>query len=157
MIVFQNSTLQKLKQACVDALPSKAFGLLAGNREPVVDMVVRFETNIRAADPEIDLLFESYGDFYKNVDRGFWISAEEQIAVYEELARTRKKIIAVFHSHRCREAVPSKIDLDLHADPKLLLAIVSVVNAQAPDVKIYSKNGTRAELREYCEAQEARV
>jgi proteasome lid subunit RPN8/RPN11 len=52
-----------------------------------------------------------------------------------------ESFVGVFHSHRYLPAEPSKVDLALNTDPKLLSYIVSVVDKSAPVVGVFRLNG----------------
>ncbi len=48
-----------------------------------------------------------------------------------------QKVVAIYHSHRCRLATPSQVDIDLHYDSNALSLIVSVVDPRKPEVKAF--------------------
>lgn len=83
------------------------------------------------------MIFDSFGDFYRNPDRGFVISAEEHLAVLRVMRERGETFIGVFHSHRWHGPEPTKADLALHVDARILCYIVSVTMPEQPVLRIY--------------------
>jgi proteasome lid subunit RPN8/RPN11 len=122
--------------ACVDALPSKAYGLVGGKDVYHPQSIYPCSTNIRNA-PEWKPLFESFGDFYQDPDRGFVVTPEEQRAVLNRIEARGQSFVGVYHSHRFTDPDPTELDLALHIDSRMLCYIVSVVRAESPQLKVY--------------------
>lgn len=131
---------QELIGICVDALPHKAFGLVGGIDLYHPKTLYPCKTNLRN-DPEWSLLFESFGDFYKDPDLGFVIAHPEVDAVMEAMGARKEAFVGVFHSHRYLKAEPSEIDIYLNSDPGLLSYIISVANPSAPMMGVFRLNG----------------
>jgi proteasome lid subunit RPN8/RPN11 len=160
-IIFDKKLYDRLVSLCVDALPEKAYGIIAGNggksdenglTDQVelgsqggmkdqngykVEEIYPLQTNLRPDNEKINGIFQSYGEFYCDKDRGFWIDKREQFEVLKRIADKGQKVVAIYHSHRCRLATPSQVDIDLHYDSNALALIVSVVNPQQPEVKAF--------------------
>ncbi len=136
-ILFERKLYDRLVSLCVDALPDKAYGIIAGKEESTVTDIFPLTTNLRPENEKINGIFLSYGQFYCDKDRGFWIDKREQFEVLKRIEERGLNVIAIYHSHRCRLATPSQVDVDLHYDPKALALIVSVVNPGKPEVKAF--------------------
>jgi proteasome lid subunit RPN8/RPN11 len=139
-IFISGSLLDELINTCLQALPHKAFGLIGGVDIYHPKSVYSCSTNLRN-EPEWKAIFESYGEFYRNPDLGFVISAPEVKKVLDIMTSRNESFVGVFHSHRYLPAEPSKVDLALNTDPKLLSYIVSVVDKSAPVVGVFRLNG----------------
>jgi proteasome lid subunit RPN8/RPN11 len=128
--------VDELTEICVDALPHKAFGLIGGDDPYHPKSLYPCSTNLRNT-PEWKPLFESFGDFYRNPDLGFVISAPEVKVVMELMISRRESLVGVFHSHRFLPAEPSVADMALNSDPGLLCYIVSLVNPSKPEMGVF--------------------
>lgn len=126
----------KLISVCVEALPGKAYGLVGGKDAYRPENIYPCSSNLRNT-PEWKSLFEVFGDFYQDPDRGFVISPEEQGQIMKQIEARGESFIGVFHSHRFSSPDPSELDMTFHFDPHLLCYIVSVVKPDHPDLKIY--------------------
>jgi proteasome lid subunit RPN8/RPN11 len=135
-IHISESLLEELMSICLRALPHKAFGLMGGKDVYHPKSIYPCATNLRN-EPQWKATFESYGEFYRNPDLGFVISAEEVKEVLDIMASRDESFIGVFHSHRSLPAEPSVVDLALNCDPNLLTYIVSVVDPSAPVVGVF--------------------
>ncbi|MEW5806271.1 MAG: Mov34/MPN/PAD-1 family protein [Acidobacteriota bacterium] len=136
-IEFGKELLDELIYTCRKALPQKAYGIIAGKEWEHADELYPLRTNLRSDDAEIDKIFASYGEFYCDRDRGFWIDRREQHQVFKAIEVKGQRVIGIYHSHRFRMAVPSPIDIELHYDPDVLLVIVSLATLGSPDVKAF--------------------
>ena len=126
---------------CVRALPHKAFGLVGGADLYHPKSLYPCTTNLRNT-PEWKPIFESFGDFYRDLDLGFVISAPEVKSVIDRMESRCESFVGVFHSHRLLSAEPTEIDIALSADSSLLSFIVSVVNPSEPEIGVFRlRNG----------------
>jgi proteasome lid subunit RPN8/RPN11 len=76
----------------------------------------------------------------RNVASGtdrYMVAAEEQRAIFAEIARMRWKLLAIYHSHPLRAAVPSLNDVRLVAYPQAVMLIVSLADWEHPDLRGY--------------------
>ena len=137
MINFKEGILEKLVTICQSALPKKAFGVIAGQSSNRAEELYPLQTNLRPLDPEIKAMFEAYGEFYCDQDRGFWVEGDELIDVTRQIEEKGQQIVAIYHSHRCLCATPSQLDLDLHYDPDVLAVIVSLADPHSPEVRAF--------------------
>jgi len=135
-IFISESLFEELLHVCLQALPHKAFGLVGGQDIYHPKSIYPCSTNLRN-EPEWKAIFESYGEFYRDPDLGFVISAEEVKEVLGTMASRNESFIGVFHSHRRLPAEPSAVDLALNCNPNLLSYIVSVVNPSAPAIGVF--------------------
>jgi proteasome lid subunit RPN8/RPN11 len=135
-ISISGAAYNRLVRICLDALPSKAFGLVGGSDIYRPATFYPCTTNLRNT-PEWKQIFESFGEFYKDPDLGFVITPAEVKAVLDTMAARRENFIGVFHSHRYLPATPSEVDIALSSDLGLLSYIVSVVDPAAPKVGVF--------------------
>lgn len=133
---IKKGLLEEIISICKKALPKKSFGIVAG-RNSTAEELYSLKTNLRPIDLVINSLFESYGEFYHDKDRGFWIDSEEQLKVMEEIERKGQHLVGIYHSHRCLCSVPSQVDMDLHYDSNAVAIIISLVNPHSPEVRAY--------------------
>jgi len=131
-----------LVQLCVEALPRQAYGLVGGRDRHHPQDIYPCLSNLRNT-PKWRRVFDSFGDFYKEPDRGFVLSPEEQLGVLEKMRLRRQTPVGVFHSHRIYPPVPTRADLALHNDPELLCYIISVTDPEHPELRIYHVEGNR--------------
>ena len=136
-IAFESKLYDRLVSLCVDALPEKAYGIIAGKDDSTAREIYPLKTNLRPENETINGIFQSYGQFYCDKDRGFWIDKREQFEILQCIQEKGFSVLAIYHSHRCRLATPSQVDIDLHYDPQALALIVSVVNPDKPEVKAF--------------------
>ena len=134
----------QLRKICVEALPRKAYGLIAGEDPYHPTTIYQCRTNLRNT-PEWKEIFESFGEFYKDPDRGFVIAPAELQEIYDVMDARHETLLATFHSHRCRCAEPSALDLALSPGSDLLSYIVSVVDPAHPEVGVFRLCGERYE------------
>lgn len=134
---ISKGALDRLVRICTDALPGKAFGMLIGPEPGLAREIRPMQRNLRQISALVNSVFESYGDFYRNRDRGFCFDPGELAELEESVRRRNWRIVGVYHSHRCRHPEPSQVDIDFHYSPEALAVIVSVVNPEAPEVKAF--------------------
>ena len=65
----------------------------------------------------------------------FMMTPEEQFAVVKDIRSAGLKMLAVYHSHPETPARPSEEDIRLALTPGVVYVIVSVMNAEAPDIR----------------------
>ncbi len=135
-VLIEKGLAGKLIRVCTEALPAKAYGLVGGKDLHHPESIYPCSTNLRNT-PEWKSVFESFGDFYKDPERGFVVSPEECRDVLKKMEASGESFVGVYHSHRCTHPEPSRADLALHVDPELFCYIVSVVNPDMPGLKIY--------------------
>src|SRR5512139_2531269 len=126
----------ELVRLAVGALPRKAYGLVGGTDRAHPVTLYPCSTNIRDT-PGCREVFESFGSFYRDLDRGFVVAPEESSALLEAMAVKGERLVGVYHSHRCRGAHPSDLDVALHYHADVLCYIVSVVDPARPDTRVY--------------------
>ena len=130
----------ELVRICLNALPHKAFGLVGGPDMYRPQSLYPCSTNLRN-EPEWKAVFESFGEFYRNPDLGFVISAPEVQSVMKSMALRGEELVGVYHSHRYLSVHPSEADVALNSDSGLLSYIVSVANPSAPEIGIFRLTG----------------
>ncbi len=136
ILALRKDLADELVGACVQALPSKAYGLVGGKDVYHPESIYPCSTNIRNA-PEWKSLFESFGDFYQDPDRGFVVTPEEQRDVLNRIAARGESFIGVYHSHRFTNPDPTELDLAFHIDSRMLCYIVSVMRSESPELRVY--------------------
>ena len=75
-----------------------------------------------------------------NVDASpytYRLDGREQLAVFEELDRNGWDLFAIFHSHTRTPAYPSPTDVRLAFYPEALHVLVSLADADTPEVRAY--------------------
>ncbi|OHB74164.1 MAG: hypothetical protein A2Z34_03875 [Planctomycetes bacterium RBG_16_59_8] len=149
--------LEALVGLCRLALPGKAFGLISGPAPGCAEEIYPMRKNLREVSPVVNRLFEAYGEFYRDPDRGFCFDPREFAEVEGQIRRKDRRVVAVYHSHRVLPAAPTQVDRDLHYSPDLFMVIVSVADPDAPAVEVFKKEGesfVRSTLeREGCSAR----
>jgi len=141
---FSRRALADLIGACLKALPDKSFGLVAGRASGLAEEVLPMQRNLRDESPLVDRFFRSYGPFYRRKDRGFCFDPGELAKVKRRLRRRGLRVIAVYHSHRCRAPRPTRVDMDLHYSPHVYAVLVSVTDPAAPRVRAFVIRGRQA-------------
>lgn len=136
LVWIKQDLIQRLFQVCVESLPSKCYGLVGGQDLYHPWSLYPCSSNLRNS-PEWRQVFESFGDFYKDPDRGFVITPDEFQEVMSTMADRGESFIGVFHSHRCRPAAPSTVDMELSFGRNVFSYIVSVVHLEKPELRIY--------------------
>lgn len=100
-----------------------------------------FKTNVRNSG-QWKSFFESYGGHHvQRDDTGFVVAPEEMFELYLSLRRRNKFSVGIFHTHKLLPAIFTDIDRDLHADPDLWHLVVSVVDAERPELRAYCVDG----------------
>lgn len=133
---IREDLLSGLVRVCLQTLPHKAYGLVGGKDVYRPRTIYPCSTNLRNM-PEWKRLFASFGEFYRDPDRGFVITPGEYRDVTQKMENRGESFTGVFHSHRCRCAEPSEVDMAFHFDSNLLYYIVSVVDPDYPELRIY--------------------
>jgi proteasome lid subunit RPN8/RPN11 len=126
----------ELVRVAVGALPRKAYGLVGGTDRAHPVTLYPCSTNIRDT-PGCREIFESFGSFYQDPERGFVVAPEESSALVDAMAARGERFVGVYHSHRCRGAEPSELDVALHYRADVHCYIVSVVDPARPDARVY--------------------
>lgn len=122
---------------CCRALPGQAFGVLSGPRAGRVESIHPFTRNLRSSDPEIDAILSSYGEFYRDPDRGFLADSQEQLRIFREIEARREVPVAIYHSHRTLAAAPTPVDVDLHYDGAIAAVIVSLAEPDRAELRAF--------------------
>ncbi len=135
-VLIRRELADRLFRVCREALPAKAYGLVGGKDLYHPQSIYPCSANLRNT-PQWKPVFESFGNFYKDPDRGFVISPEEQQDILKDMETRGESFIGVYHSHRCTHPEPSKVDLALHIDPNLFCYIISVEEPNSPALKMY--------------------
>lgn len=137
---MRTSLLEELVRLCLKALPHKSFGLVGGEDLHHPTSLYPCYMNLRNT-PEWKPIFESYGEFYRDPDLGFVISAPEVKTVLEAMDARQESFVGVFHSHRYLCAKPTEIDVALSTDPGLFSYIVSVADPAEPEIGVFQLSG----------------
>ena len=74
----------------------------------------------------------------------FLLDPAEQSAIFLDITRHGWKLLAIYHSHPRREAVPSLTDLRLAAYPHAVMLIISLADWHRPDIRGYRIAGGQA-------------
>ena len=71
----------------------------------------------------------------------FMMEPEEQFAVVKDLRAAGLKMLAIYHSHPATAARPSAEDIRLSLTPDVTYVIVSLQDADNPDIKGFNIEG----------------
>jgi len=126
----------------------QAYGLIGGSDACHPTTLNPCHTNLRAT-PEWNALFESFGEFYRDRDRGFVIAPVEFLGKHRAMESRGESLVGVYHSYRSHGPEPTKADLSLHFDPRVLCFIVSVVQPDQPELKVYRLFASHFEPADY--------
>jgi proteasome lid subunit RPN8/RPN11 len=63
------------------------------------------------------------------------IDAQEQFRLMREIEEAGEELVAIYHSHTRSPAYPSQTDVNLAAWPDAVYVIVSLQDAESPEVK----------------------
>lgn len=144
-ILIRREWANELVRLCVKSLPRQAYGLVGGIDMCRPTSIYPCSSNLRGS-PEWSSLFESFGEFYRDKDRGFVIAPEEFREKRRRMESRGESFVGVFHSHRWHGPEPTKADLSLHVYPRVLCYIVSVVVPEHPELNVYQLYQSRFEL-----------
>lgn len=139
-VVIHKDLVAGLISAAIITLPNKAYGIVGGYDIYHPTGVYQCYTNLRSADPYWKERIDSFGEFYKNPERGFVISPEELLQIYHKMQEKGESIVGVFHSHRCFvPGEPTKIDRTLHlqCQPQTLAYLLSVLDPTKPTLRVF--------------------
>lgn len=145
-IIFEKSLFDKFVCECKEKYPRKAFGYFISSKQGGnPEDFIMFENDIRN---EWKDTFEQYGNYYvNNSDAGFLATEEEIVKVHRILAKRKKFIVGVYHSHQRHPAIFSTVDIDLHPSEKMWHIIISLRNFENPQIKAFSlEDGVPKEL-----------
>jgi proteasome lid subunit RPN8/RPN11 len=65
------------------------------------------------------------------------LDAQDQFRIMEEMEERGEELLAIYHSHTASAAYPSQTDVNLATYPDAVYVIVSLDEAEAPDVRGY--------------------
>jgi hypothetical protein len=138
-IVARKEFVSGLIALSIDYLPRKAYGVIGGTDLYHPSSVYQCFSNLRNT-PDFKEYFESFGDFYKNPDRGFVVSAEEVWSVTREMRRRQEDLVGVFHAHRVFVGgEPTRLDRATHLrhNGSTLSYIINVENPAQPTLRAF--------------------
>lgn len=129
-LYVQQSDLNKLKKAAVDAYPEECCGLLVGTKN--VGNQLR-TTRVTCVVPTVNLLET---DNLCLRDR-FWIDPKARIALTRFLRGSQEEIVGHYHSHPNGQNTPSCTDLSMVFEPNLIWVIVAILQSRVTVVNAY--------------------
>lgn len=147
-ILIKRELASELKRVCVDKLPRQAYGLIGGADVWGPSSIYPCSSHLRDS-PEWSYLFESFGEFYRDSGRGFAITPEELGEKRRQMKSRNESFVGVFHSHRRHGPESTKADLKVHVYPRVLRYIVSVLEPEYPELKVYRLFESHFELAHY--------
>lgn len=115
---FTKQQLDEMIQHSRDELPNECCGVI-GSRDDVVETVYRAVNG--AASP---LRYE--------------LESRDLLRIFNAIDDAEQEVGAIYHSHTRSAAYPSQTDINLALYPDALYIIVSLADADAPDVKAFS-------------------
>ena len=134
-VFIPTEILNKVLEECRKKFPFALAGIFYGKK--IISDYYFFQKNVRS-NREYSDFFEQYGEFYKDNRFGFVLDSREQLKLMRDIEMQDKKILAVFHTHIIRKAIPTKIDLDLaYPDPGIFHVIIAMRNPRKPDVRAF--------------------
>jgi hypothetical protein len=90
--------------------------------------------------PDFQGYFESFGDFYRNPDRGFVVSPDEVWSVMRRMQQRHEEVVGVFHAHRVHVGgEPTRLDRATHMthNGNTLSYIINVENPAQPTLRAF--------------------
>lgn len=110
--------IDELVRHARDDLPNECCGVI-GSRDGVAENVYR-ATNAAASPLRYEL------------------DARDLLRIFNEIDDRDQQVGAIYHSHTRSAAFPSQTDINLALYPESLYMIVSLADAERPDVKAFS-------------------
>jgi proteasome lid subunit RPN8/RPN11 len=114
-VEVRRAALDRLVAHAREALPDECCGLLVGSGDCVEEAVPA--RNVRASPTRYE------------------VDPADHFAVIRRVRREGREIVGAYHSHPSTAAVPSPTDLAEAYDDTLLYVIVSLRDAQRPEVR----------------------
>lgn len=115
---FTQSQIDELVQHARDDLPNECCGVI-GSRDGATETVYRAVNS--AASP---LRYE--------------LESRDLLRIFNAIDDADQDVGAIYHSHTRSAAYPSQTDINLALYPESLYIIVSLADADAPDVKAFA-------------------
>ena len=128
MITLKKQHLDQIKDEAITSYPSECCGLLVGNTKK--DLLT------------INNIIPSKNIIKNRGNNCFEIDPQDRINLERKLRGTRETIIGHFHSHPDCPSTPSKVDLDLSHEPRMIWLIVSVLEGKFKNFGIYRLDKT---------------
>jgi proteasome lid subunit RPN8/RPN11 len=67
----------------------------------------------------------------------YCMDPEQQVTVFTDIEARGERLLGIYHSHPAGPARPSGIDLQLAFHPEALYVIISLADAQHPEIGVY--------------------
>ncbi len=131
MITLNKILLDQIKYEATTSYPSECCGLLVGQNYNQLDKITRVI-------PTKNILRSQGNDCFE-------IDPQDRITLERELRGEQDSVIGHFHSHPNNTHIPSKRDIDLAFEPKMIWLIVSVVDGKFRDFGAYRLNKNKRE------------
>lgn len=139
-VFVHKNLVANLISAAITALPKKAYGIIGGYDLFHPISIYQCHTNLRNTDPYWKERIDSFGEFYRDPERGFVIDPSELLPIHKNMRNKNEKFVGVFHSHRCFvRGEPSEIDRVLHlqCQPGTISYILEVWNPTRPILRVF--------------------
>jgi|SRR3989344_3761330 len=139
-VFIPRNLVANLIGSAIKTLPKKTYGLIGGLDLYHPTSMYQCRSNLRNSDSYWKERIDSFGDFYKNPERGFIIDPKEVLNVYKKMEEKKEHIVGVFHSHRCFvPGEPTEIDMALHlqCQPHVLAYLLGVMDPAKPTLRVF--------------------
>ena len=144
MIKLKKLHLDQIICEAIASYPYECCGLLVGNING------EFQ-NINDVVPSKNII-KNRGNNY------FEINPQDRINLERKLRGTREQIIGHFHSHPDCPCTPSRMDLELAYEPKLIWIIVSILEGKFNNFAAYRLDKTAKKFSELsCEITDQKI
>lgn len=117
MIYINRDFKKALIEHSKDEFPNEACGLLAG-KDNIVERIYRMKNKDKSASL-------------------FFMDPQEQLRVMKEIRASGLDFIGIYHSHPETRAYPSAHDVELAFYPEVSYVIVSLKEADNPDISSF--------------------
>ncbi|MEE2998606.1 MAG: M67 family metallopeptidase [Pseudomonadota bacterium] len=134
MIKLKKIHLDQIKCEAIACYPYECCGLLVGN--------------INGELHHINDVVPSKNILKNRVNNCFEINPQDRINLERTLRGTREQIIGHFHSHPDCPCTPSRIDLELAHEPKMIWLIVSILEGEFNNFAAYRLDKTAKQYSE---------
>ncbi len=124
MISVKNQFIKEISESARRAFPDECCGLLAGKGDIDDQLTItqlRASTNLTTSSPRVR----------------FEVDPKVHFNFIHELEGTNERVIGHYHSHPNQPARPSKQDLKMAYDPKMLWVIISLDANGIKEVRAY--------------------
>ena len=122
--------------------PYECCGLLAGTNNQV-DRHYRITNRVAEDDKAIKVFSEANVKHLKGLsddtkaEVAYFMDPKEMLQAFKDMRAHDRELLVIYHSHTHSPAYPSETDVGLAYYPEVAYLIISLANAQDPDIKAF--------------------